>query len=152
MARTYIYECKEDGDFTLECDTVTEFEEITTSSSDGYLLECPQCEKLCPQNYAAKTINIYDSPEKYRGLQNRREVEENWMRKECEVTREAIHSNESGQASPYSTMDVNYDYYRNKYGSAAIADNKTVQAREKTIKDINSKHRHKVGDQVSKSK
>ena len=74
------------------------------------------------------------------------------MRKECEVTREAINSNESGQASPYSTMDVNYDYYRNKYGNAAIASNETVQARERTIADINSKHRHKVGDQVSKSK
>lgn len=155
MVRQYFYKCEEDGDFNLEVDTIKEFEEITTSSDNGYLLECPKCEKLCGQNYQKKDIGGIvkgDSNPKYRGWENRRQVEEDWMRKECEVTREAIRSNESGQASPYSTMDVNYDYYRNKYGNSVMADTETIKARDKTIADINSKHRHKVGDQVSKSK
>ena len=157
--RKYTFLCEDHGNFNLEVNTIGEFEEITTSSTNGSLLPCPECEELCNQDWSKKKIVgiVKDNGAPWqggreRGWGNRRQVEEDWMRKECEVTKEAIRSNEAGQASPYSNMNVNYDYYRNKYGNKAIADEKTIKSRDKNIDSLNSKHRSKVGDQVSKSK
>jgi len=159
--RDYPYHCEECGPFTLEVATLEEFEEVTIGTKQGHLFPCPECSRLCVQDYSRKKLGGYVSDSKIVGSSNikdRRTNEENWMRKEAEISKKHIFNTKEGK-SPYSTMAVNYDNligggtknprlkergldYSKKTGKELINDQKQISKlnekyRKKSNKDFN---------------